>query len=352
MRRQTSPEEESLEELHRLKEQSPPDRDAPGQKKRTRWVWYTAVVLLAVVCIGGAELTACRLFAPALYEELMEPVREAALQTARTAGRVLEAAARAGNAAAKQVGETAAALTVQAGETQDALRGWLEEAMTPPPEANPPEEETDSALAQPELAPPKEILDPLISDIILREGQEVLTGGGVDVLYFNQTDEARAEQTYGTDPLATHGCGPTAMAMAVSSLTKETVDPADMAALCVQQGYWCKNHGSYLSIVPGVAEAYGLKCESLNPETLEEDDLYLRLSTGDVAVALMTRGHFTKGGHFILLRGTTLSGEILVADPASRDRSLIPWELPLILDELSPSRHNGAPLWILSDPMK
>ena len=47
----------------------------------------------------------------------------------------------------------------------------------------------------------------------------------------------------------------------------------------------------------------------------------------------------------------TLGGDILVADPASRDRSLIPWELSLILDELSPSRTNGAPLWILSRSM-
>ena len=346
MRRQTSPEEEALEELRRLKGGAP-----SGKKKRTPWVRYMAVVLLAVVCIGGAELTACRFFAPALYEDLMEPVRETAHRTMQTAGRALEAVCRAGNAAAKKAGEAAAALTLRAGEARDALREWLDEVTAPPPEAEPLAEE-DSTLAQPEIAPPGEILDPLISDIILREGQEILTGGGVDVVYFNQTDEARAEQTYGSDPLATHGCGPTAMAMAVSSLTGETVDPADMAALCVKQGYWCRNHGSYLSIVQGVAETYGLECEPLDLAALEEDDLYLHLATGDVAVALMTKGHFTKGGHFILLRGTTLSGEILVADPASRDRSLISWDLSLILDELSPSRHDGAPLWILSNPMK
>lgn len=348
MRQQTSPEEQALEELSRLKK-----RPAPEKKKRTPWARYTAVVLLAAVCIGGAELTACRFFAPALYEELTEPVRETARQAAQTAGRVLEAAGRAGVSAAEQAGRTAASLASKAGEAageaRAALRSWMEEVTAPPlqPELL---GETDSALAQPEVAPPKEILDPLISDLIFRQGQEVLTGGGVDVVYFNQTDASRAEQTYGSDPLATHGCGPTAMAMAVSSLTEETVDPADMAALCVKRGYWCKSHGSYLSIVQGVAAAYGLECESLDLAALEEDDLYRRLATGDVAVALMTKGHFTKGGHFILLRGTTLGGEILVADPASRDRSLIPWDLSLILDELSPSRHDGAPLWVLSRP--
>ena len=183
-----------------------------------------------------------------------------------------------------------------------------------------------------------------------RDGQEILTGGGLEVAYFNQTDESREAQMYGSDPLATHGCGPTAMAMAVSSLTGEIVDPADMAALCVRDGYWCRNHGSYLAMVQGVAETFGLECQALDPATVEAEEIYRRLNDGELLVALMTKGHFTRGGHFILLRGTTLSGEILVADPASRDRSLIPWDLSLILEELSPSRNDGAPLWALSAP--
>jgi len=305
---------------------------SPQKPKRRRWlrpVRYLLIILLAVVCIGGAELLACRLFEPALYEDLMEPVREKAAETW------------------DGVRQTGAVLANRAEAAGTSIRGWLKEVTAKPPE---PEVEEATALSQPELPPPKELLDPLISDIVEREGVEYLTGGGVEIAYYDQTDEARAEQLYGTDPLGTHGCGPTAMAMAVSSLTEELVDPADMARLCVDRGYWCRGHGSYLSIVQGVAEAYGLECESVDLDGLDEEDLYFRLSAGDVAVALMTRGHFTKGGHFILLRGTTLAGEILVADPASRERSLIPWDLSLILDELSPSRHDGAPFWILSRP--
>ena len=128
MRRQTSPEEEALEELRRLKARAP-----SGKKKRTPWVRYTAVVLLAVVCIGGAELAACRFFAPALYEELMEPVRETAHQTAQTAGRALEAVCRAGNAAAKKAGEAAAVLALRAGEARAGFREWMEAVAAPPP---------------------------------------------------------------------------------------------------------------------------------------------------------------------------------------------------------------------------
>lgn len=344
MRQGTSPEEQALEELHRLRH---PDQPLPGKKKRHRWVRYTAIVLLAAACVGGAELAACRHFAPAVYETVMEPVREAAHQALQAAGQALEAAGQAGSALARQAADAAAS-------TGQALRDWVEEVTAPPPEPAPEVEplEDDSSLAQPEMEPPGELLDPLISDLVERDGQEILTGGGLEIVYFNQTDEARQAQMYGTDPLSTHGCGPTAMAMAVSSLTGETVDPADMAAFCVQRGYWCRDHGSYLSMVQGVAEAYGLECQSLDPASLDEGELYTRLSGGDVFVALMTRGHFTRGGHFILLRGSTLSGEILVADPASRDRSLISWDLSLILDELSPSRHDGAPLWVLSKPLE
>lgn len=324
---------QDLETLHSF---CPPK---PRRKRRLLWLRYAAVVLLAVICIGGTELLACRFFEPELYNDLMDPVRE-------KAGAVRDGVCRTGTALAERAGDAAAALSERAGKARDSLRAWLEEVTAPPAET--PEE--DSSLAQPEIAPPKELLDPLISDIVQWDGVEYLTGGGLDVIYFNQTDEARSEQMYGSDPLSTHGCGPTAMAMAVSSLTEELVDPEDMAAFCVKQGYWCKNHGSYLSMVQGVAEAYGLNCAPVDLNALDEDDLYQRLSTGDIFVALMTKGHFTKGGHFILLRGTTLGGEILVADPASRDRSLIPWDLSLILDELSPSRHNGAPLWLLSRP--
>ena len=59
----------------------------------------------------------------------------------------------------------------------------------------------------------------------------------------------------------------------------------------------------------------------------------------------MGPGHFTNGGHFILLRGVTMDNSILVADPASLERSLTTWDLDLILEELSASRDSGGPLW-------
>lgn len=53
----------------------------------------------------------------------------------------------------------------------------------------------------------------------------------------------------------------------------------------------------------------------------------------------MTKGHFTKSGHFIVLRGVQ-DEKILVADPASYRRSQKVWELSIILNEAS--RRAGA----------
>lgn len=53
--------------------------------------------------------------------------------------------------------------------------------------------------------------------------------GGTPVVYFNQMDERYADKPYGTDHIGSYGCGPSAMAIVVSSLAGETVDPVEMA---------------------------------------------------------------------------------------------------------------------------
>ena len=46
------------------------------------------------------------------------------------------------------------------------------------------------------------------------------------------------------------------MAMVVSSLTNETVDPVEMARWAYENGYWCSKSGSYHSLIPGAAKAW------------------------------------------------------------------------------------------------
>lgn len=63
----------------------------------------------------------------------------------------------------------------------------------------------------------------------------------------------------------------------------------------------------------------------------------------------MTKGHFTSSGHFIVLRGCTSDGKILVADPSSYKRSEKSWDMSIILNEASKRAGSGGPFWIIGN---
>lgn len=272
---------------------------------------------MAVAFIGGAELAASYWLDPPVFHKIVDPVVEKTEDLWRFGNEQVRVAV---DGVKKHIAE------------RSALRQEQIESQRAGEPAIP-----DGGVA---------IEDPAITELVMRDGQEVLTGGSVSIAYFAQSDPAWKDQPYGSDCVGPYGCGPTAMAMAVKSLTDTDTDPKQMASWCSQNGYWAAGSGSYHSIVRGVADAYGLECTSPSATTPEE--LRIQLSGGRIAVALMSAGHFTSGGHFILLRGVTLDGNILVADPNSRARSLQEWDASIILNELSSSKTAGAPLWFLS----
>lgn len=168
--------------------------------------------------------------------------------------------------------------------------------------------------------------------------------GATQVVYYNQLDKRYASKPYGTDDIGTYGCGPTCMAMVVSSLTNETVDPVEMAHWAYENGYWCSRSGSYHSLIPGAAKAWGLPVQGCGKT--EGQRIVDALSQGKLVVAIMLKGHFTSSGHFIVLRGVE-NGKILVADPANYTRSQQAWDLAIILNEVSGRAGAGGPFWII-----
>lgn len=168
--------------------------------------------------------------------------------------------------------------------------------------------------------------------------------GQTPVVYYNQTDERYAGKPYGTDKIGSHGCGPTAMAIVVSSLTDEVVDPAQMAEWSYEHGYWAAGNGSYHALIPAAAKAWGLPVEGCSADNGQK--IVDALSKGKLVVAIMVKGHFTTSGHFIVLRGVK-DDKILVADPASQSRSEKEWDLSIILDEASTHAAAGGPFWII-----
>ncbi len=186
------------------------------------------------------------------------------------------------------------------------------------------------------------------ADYVSGSGQSyegvVFTDGGMEVMYYNQMDERWADIMYGTSStIGQGGCGPTSMAIVTSTLTGEAHDPVELAQWSVANGHRCEGNGSYHSLIPAAAAAYGLTCE----KNLDAQGIVDALSSGKLVVVIMSKGHFTKGGHFIVLRGVTSEGKILVADPASYSRSEQEWDLSIIMNESNKAAGSGGPYWAI-----
>ena len=91
----------------------------------------------------------------------------------------------------------------------------------------------------------------------------IFTDGGMEVMYYNQLDERWADVMYGTSStIGQGGCGPTSMAIVVSTLTGDAHDPVELAQWSVANGHRCEGNGSYHSLIPAAAAAYGLSLEN------------------------------------------------------------------------------------------
>ncbi len=60
-----------------------------------------------------------------------------------------------------------------------------------------------------------------------------------EVIYFNQGEEPWASMPYGSSTIKSAGCGPTALAIVISTLTGENVTP--------QMTEYAMSHGLYVS---------------------------------------------------------------------------------------------------------
>ena len=124
-------------------------------------------------------------------------------------------------------------------------------------------------------------------------GSVTYSDGVTNVVYYNQYDERYANKPYGTDNVGHYGCGPASMAIVISSLTSDTQDPAQMAEWSYEHGYWCKGQGSYRSLIPGAAKAWGLSVEGCGKD--EPQRIADALNSGKLVVAIMVKRPYPDG---------------------------------------------------------
>lgn len=169
-------------------------------------------------------------------------------------------------------------------------------------------------------------------------------GSEGQVLYFNQTDSRWADKKYGpSDLIRDTGCGPTVLAMAVSSFTDETVNPEEMCQWAYENGYCSVGSGSYHGLIAEGLEHFGLR----NTVTNNGEEVKRALLEKCPVIALMGEGHFTGGGHFILLCDMDEEGKVSVADSNSAERTRQKWDFELIRNEAKMSPVSGGAFWII-----
>lgn len=137
-----------------------------------------------------------------------------------------------------------------------------------------------------------------------------------------QWDKRWGYEKYGKDFIATGGCGPTALSMAAIYLTKNPdYTPLKIAETAYENGYYIEGTGSSWELMSDGCSLFGLNSRMvpLGRKYMEDE-----LSIGNVIIASMGEGDFTKRGHFIVIKDFDNEG-FYVNDPVSYVNSEKVW---------------------------
>ena len=155
----------------------------------------------------------------------------------------------------------------------------------------------------------KEYVDHVLRYYIITSTSGTYPANGMQIPHYLQTDYGNIP--YGGGSIATSGCGPTSFAMVASYLTGKTITPVDAVSWC-GNSYYKPGVGTYWSYFAAAASHFG--CGSVT-QTNDSNKVLKALSEGHPVISSQSAGLFTRGGHFIVLRGVTASGKVLVNDP-------------------------------------
>lgn len=150
------------------------------------------------------------------------------------------------------------------------------------------------------------------------------------IVYYNQGDYNHTfSGPGGTNTIKSAGCGPTSLAICISTLTGRRVTPIQVADWGAKQGLYIQGEG-WSHSCPGImANHWELKCKKI---ARSKKNLKTVLRKGQLVVAVMGPGHFTSGGHYIVLYGLNSKGQILVSDCGSRSRNGA-WNFDIVFNE-------------------
>jgi hypothetical protein len=156
--------------------------------------------------------------------------------------------------------------------------------------------------------------DPIIYETSYNSGTETM-----NVVYYCQKDDWKDYDGYTCD---NNGCGPTSCAIVAATYLGQEITPNELIDWAVNAGQSAAGDGSYHTIVKKFGEDFAIPVT----DALTKEDMVTALGEGKLVMILMegndvTGEYYDGDGHFLVLRGLTSDGNILVADPDEPDKT-------------------------------
>ena len=162
-----------------------------------------------------------------------------------------------------------------------------------------------------------------------------------DPRWRNKSYSAKGEST----TIGASGCGPTAAAMLIETLTGKPFTPEDACKWSLQHGYKAVKQGTYYSYFVPQFAYFGIHCYQLSwentyhkPNSNIHDKAFALLKQGYYLIALMKKGNWTSGGHYVVVWWA--DGKVYINDPASK-------KITRIEGDMNTFRNEAAYYWVI-----
>lgn len=143
-------------------------------------------------------------------------------------------------------------------------------------------------------------------------GSLEISENGMKIPLMLQYDSAWGNERYGSSTITKSGCAILSIAMVEAYLKGKVPSPVSIANWSSKNNYYYSGVGTSWAFFKAYSSNIGIQCKDLSKNT----SLVIKaLEQGKPVIASMKPGTFTKSGHFIVLRGITENGKILVNDP-------------------------------------
>lgn len=176
-------------------------------------------------------------------------------------------------------------------------------------------------------------------------------------VYYLQKDSRWKDKPYRvpgeTSTIGSAGCGPTSAAMLIATLKNPSFTPVEGCKWAVDHGYKALKQGTYYSYFKAQFAEYGIDCDQMNwtntygkPNDKNHAQAFDLLARGYYLIALMGKGQWTTGGHFIVVWWE--DNKVHINDPASTKTERLNGDLTLFKSQvkyywwIDARKHNGS----------